>query len=486
MTLHIDQPLIPTPPGRVLSTMEHDGSRRWLYPRLARGRFWNRRRAVAYALIGIYALLPHLAINGKPVILLDLVHRQFTLLGRTFLPTDTVLLALLMVTAILAVFFVTALFGRVWCGWACPQTVYMEFLFRPMERMFTEREGVGGKPPRPVPAWRKALMYATFLVVCAHLANTFLAYFVPPAVLHTWITASPLKHPAPFLVFASVTALMMFDFGFFREQTCLIACPYGRLQSVLMDKWSLIISYDRRRGEPRGKMRKSLPVLERSASGAAAAAGAAGDCVDCDMCVSVCPTGIDIRDGLQFECIGCAQCIDACDAVMQRVGRATGLIRYGSEAGMAGERTRILRPRVVIYSLIVLVVGGLLALLVATKSPADVTVLRSVGRPFVVTDAGEVENTMRLKITNRTDRLMPLTFAVVGRDDVRIVPTTGERIDVKPTESWTEPVRVIAPRSAFVMGALDVTIRVSDGRAVVIHRKCRLLGPIGPIGEGSN
>jgi cytochrome c oxidase accessory protein FixG len=206
-----------------------------------------------------------------------------------------------------------------------------------------------------------------------------------------------------------------------------------------------------------------------------------GDCVDCDGCVQVCPTGIDIRQGLQFECVGCAQCIDACDAVMRKIGRPQGLIRYGSQAGMAGEPRRIVRPRVVVYSLIVLAVGGLLTFFVATKSPADVTVLRNLGRPFVVTEEGEVENTLRVKITNRTDRSMPVAFSVVGRDDVRVV-TTHERIEVKPTESWTEPLRVIAPRGQFAMGSLEVTIRVSGGEGVNIDRRCRLLGPFGAEG----
>jgi cytochrome c oxidase accessory protein FixG len=344
MTLQLDQPLL-SPQGRVLSTLEQDGSRRWIWPKLAKGRFWRSRRVVAYLLIAIFALVPHLKIFGRPIMLLDLIHRRFTFFGVTFLPTDTMLLALFMVAAILSIFFITALAGRVWCGWACPQTVYMEFLFRPIERMFADREGVGGKPASPMPAWRKALMYLTFLVLCAHLSNTFLAYFVPPAILHTWITHSPLHHPAGFGIVAVVTALMMFDFCFFREQTCIIACPYGRFQSVLMDRWSMIISYDQQRGAPRGKLKRptSLPILQRTASDAkppASAGGSgssAGDCVDCSMCVSVCPTGIDIRDGLQFECISCAQCIDACDAVMDKISRPRGLIRYGSQAGMSGQ-----------------------------------------------------------------------------------------------------------------------------------------------------
>jgi cytochrome c oxidase accessory protein FixG len=466
--------------------MKEDGSRRWLYPKLARGRFWSARRIVAYVLIAIFTLIPHVRPFGRPIMLLDLARRQFTFFGVTFLPTDTVLLALFMVGTILTIFFVTAVFGRVWCGWACPQTVYMEFLFRPIERMFMDREGVGGKPREPMPAWRQALMYVTFLVVCAHLANTFLAYFVPPAELHRWITASPLKHPAGFLVFATVTAMMLFDFCFFREQTCIIACPYGRLQSVLTDRWSMIISYDTRRGEPRGKMKRpvSLPVLERKAEpdakppASAGGSSTTGDCVDCDRCVSVCPTGIDIRDGLQIECIGCAQCIDACDAVMDKIGRPRGLIRYGSQATMSGEPRRILRPRVVIYSGIVIVIAGLFSILLANKSPADVTVLRSLGQPFMMTASGDVENTMRVKLVNRTDRMQRFTFSAADREDVKVMPTR-DVVEVPPMQSVTEPVQFVAPPKGFQLGALDVTLRLTDTESnVTLSRPVRLLGPM--------
>ena len=282
------------PEERVLSTLDHDGRRRWIYPRLAQGVFWHWRRVVAYALIAVYALLPFVTIGGKPAILLDLANREFTFFGFTFLPTDTVLLAIFVVTVFLFIFFLTAIAGRVWCGWACPQTVYMEFVFRPLERLFTGTVGRGAKPKKDVPPWRIVAMYATYFVICLHLANMFLAYFVGVDKLHHWIwTSTPFQHPAPFAVVAVITGLMMFDFCYWREQLCIIGCPYGRFQSVMLDRSSAIIGYDEQRGEPRGKGR------DREAKGL-------GSCVDCHLCVDVCPTGIDIREGLQLECIGCA------------------------------------------------------------------------------------------------------------------------------------------------------------------------------------
>lgn len=471
-------------PDRVLSTLEKDGSRRWMYPRLSTGWFWNLRRIVAYWLIAMFTILPFLKIGGKPLLLLDVVHRRFTILGFTFLPTDTLLLALLMLSVLLSIFFVTALLGRVWCGWACPQTVYMEYVYRPIERLFTGRFGKGGKPAE-VPAWRRVLMYIAFFIVSLHLANTFLAYFVPANILHTWITSSPLRHPAGFTIVAFVTAMMLFDFCWFREQTCIIACPYGRLQSVLLDKWSLIISYDGKRGEPRGKMKKvascQLPVVSEDnalATGNSQLVTSLGDCVDCSLCVQVCPTGIDIRDGLQVECIACAQCIDACDEVMTRIKKPKGLIRYSSQSAMAGEARRILRPRLFIYSGIVTVLIGVLAYLVVTKPLADVTVLRSPGQPFTVNADGTVANVLKVKITNRTDQQQAYSVSAPGRSDVQVL-TGREPITIAPTESVTEPIRVVVPAKAFTMGTLDIKLRVVTESGQEIDRDCRLLGPVG-------
>ena len=467
-------------PDRVLSTLEKDGSRRWLYPRLAVGRFHTWRRVVAYALIAIFTLIPYIPINGRPAILLDIIHRRFHLFGYTFLPTDTVLLALFMVTLILTVFFMTALLGRVWCGWGCPQTVYMEFVFRPLERLFGGKRGVGGKPAGNVAAWRSVALYACYILVCLYLAHTFLAYFVGVEALRTWITRSPLEHPAAFGVMAATTALMLFDFLWFREQTCIIACPYGRLQSVLIDPNSLIIGYDAKRGEPRGKGR--VGTAHQAADGGQCPPYA-GDGIDCGLCVAVCPTGIDIRDGLQCECIGCAQCIDACDGVMAKIKRPAGLVRYSSQNAMAGMAHRILRPRVAIYCAVILGLMSVLTFKIVTKSLADVHVQRNFGRPFIVTD-GMVENDLRVKITNRDSRERTYSISVAGRPDIRVVPA-HEMIRVAAGESVLEPVRILVPPGAFGGGRLDVTIRVSGGEDVVVDRDCRLLGPSTPLASSA-
>ena len=452
------------PEERVLSTLESDGSRRWLYPRLAKGPFWWWRRGVAYALVAIYALLPFIKIGGKPAILLDITRGEFTFFGFTFLPTDTVLLAVFVVTVFLSIFFITAIAGRVWCGWACPQTVYMEFVFRPLERLFMGTTGVGKKPRKEVAPWRIALMYLTFFIVCLHLANMFLAYFVGVDKLHEWIwSGQPWKHPSAFVLVLFITGLMMFDFCYWREQLCIIGCPYGRFQSVMLDRSSAIIGYDEKRGEPRGKGR------DREAKNL-------GHCVDCHLCVDVCPTGIDIRDGLQLECVGCAQCIDVCDEVMEKTNQPKGLIRYSSQEALEGKPTHIARPRTVIYLAAILLLSGAFVTILLNKSPFDVTVLRGLGRPFVVTDDGQVENTLRVKIVNRTEEPRNYQLEVAKPAGVSL-RGDGKVAQLAAGDTITEPIHVLAAGDAFQIGKINMTLRVVDDQDHAVERQCFLLGP---------
>lgn len=462
-------------PERVLSTLNKDGSRRWLRPRLSPGRFLRWRRIFGWFLIGLFTVLPHIDIAGRPSILLDIARREFTMLGLTFLPTDTLLFALFMLSVFVAIFLLTALFGRVWCGWACPQTVYLEFVYRPIERFFDGAPGRRARCPGGV-GLRKGLKVVSYVAVSLFLAHTFLAYFVGADALRIWMVRSPLEHPISFLLVAGVTGLMLFDFGFFREQTCIVACPYGRFQSVLLDRHSLIVGYDRARGEPRGKVRRpqgdvALPI--------ATGAPRRGDCVDCGLCFATCPTGIDIRDGLQMECVGCAQCIDACDAVMEKIGRPKGLIRYSSQALLEGAPKRLIRPRVILYPLLLAALVTILSILLGTRPGADVRLLRAPGVPFTVLPDGAVANTLRVKVTNRRPDAATYRVEAIGTGSGFSLTITQDPGAIPGGRSAVIPVLVRAPRSAFATGHYDITVRVSDGGSFARELPYRLVGPQG-------
>lgn len=452
------------PEERVLSTLNKDGSRRWMKPRLSVGRFWKARRITAYVLILIFTALPYIKINGKPSILLDIIAREFTFFGKTLLATDTLLLALFMMSVFVSVFLATTLAGRVWCGWACPQTVYMEFVYRPVERLFDGKPGTRPKPGAK--GFKKLLKHLIYLVISAFLAHTFLSYFVGVENLRHWIFHSPASHPVAFAVVVVTTALMLFDFGIFREQTCIVACPYGRFQSVMLDRSSLIVGYDKKRGEPRGPIRKkkgdvSLDVLSQPQ----------GDCIDCKMCVTTCPTGIDIRDGLQLECIHCAQCIDACDAVMDRIGKPRGLVRYSSQEALDGRKRRLLRPRVVLYPLLLTVLLSAFVTVLLTKSSADVRMIREAGSLFNVLPEGRIMNQARLRVTNRTSAPVTYSAVVISPDrgvDIELVPS---EVTLQSNKMDSMMARVIAEPTVFTSSPIDIVVRVhgTDGFEKELH-----------------
>lgn len=460
---------------KVLSTLNRDGSRRWLKPRLSRGVLYRRRLAVAWGLILVFTAIPYLRMNGKPLVLLDIPRRQFTLFGTTFLPTDTLFLMLLLVGIAVSIFLLTALFGRVWCGWGCPQTVYMEFVYRPLERLFDNRSpwsrrlGVGKLPG----GLRQTIRVVAYLVVSMFLAHTFLAYFVGVDQLFRWVRSSPFQHPFAFVIMAATTLAMLLDFGYFREQVCLVACPYGRFQSVLLDRRSMIVGYDDRRGEPR------RTVKERKATGEAG-----GDCIQCGACVVTCPTGIDIRDGLQMECVNCTQCIDACDAIMDKIGKPRGLIRYSSQAELHDEGKKILRPRVVIYPVILAIAFGLLAVLLANRAPADVTVLRGIGTPYAELPDGQISNQLRVKIVNRSEGSRTYRVEFPGGDRLQVIAPQGD-VALEPGQTDTATLFINAPREVFVDGGLAVTLRITDGQGFEHDVPYRLLGPFERKGGGA-
>ena len=466
-------------PEAVLSTMDKDGSRRWIYPTLSPGRFLNARRVVGFVLIAFFVALPWIKIADKPAIFLNITGGEFTFFGLTLHSTDTVLLMLFMLIILLSVFFFTALFGRVWCGWGCPQTVYLELVFRPIERLIEGKESARRRrdagPMTPEKFARKAVKLAVFTLISLFLAHTFVAYFVSWPELLRWMTLSPAQHPGYFATMAITTALVLFDFGYFREQMCTIACPYARFQSVLMDRDSLIVSYDPGRGEPRGRRLRSKGPIDLENPQARL-----GDCIDCGACVRTCPTGIDIRDGLQMECVSCTQCVDACDAIMDAIDKPRGLIRYTSENAIENKPTRVLRPRLMAYGVALVVLSTLFVALIGQRQPLEVDIGRMPGPAFTETADGQIANRLRIRLRNRTgdDRQATLRVTEPEGASVRVVgPQTIalEAGELTRVEVWTT-----APPASLPGGSATATFEILIEGEPWATSSFPLLGPTSP------
>ncbi len=479
-----DSPALPPPEGMLIPTMDVAGRRRWLSPHLVKGMWWKRRGIVACVLIAIYAITPFLSYRNLPLVQFDIPARRLVFFGTVLRPTDTLLLALLTLIAFVTLFWLTAMLGRVWCGWACPQTVYLEFVFRPLQRwLLGERKSAHAAKPA---AWRVVTLAAAYIVVSAHLSNTFVAWFVGAKPLAHAMFSPPSQHPVAFTTFVAMTLAMLFLFGYFREQLCSIVCPYGRLQSVLLDRRSLIVGYDALRGEPRGKLTAGCGTSK-------------GQCVDCNLCVRTCPAGIDIRKGLQMECVHCTQCIDACDKVMTTLNLPLGLIRYGSQASFetgkqqrrallvgvprftesqasfeTGKQQRRLRPRVVIYPIILLGLITAFGLVLAARSPLALTQLRIQDERFTTDDAGSIRTPVRVRLDNRTDTLRVCEI----RADASTTLVGIAAVIVPAFEGIETEFTLISAPEHFTRGRRSVALRVIDNLDSPLEATVTILGPM--------
>lgn len=360
-----------------------------IYPKRVKGKFRTIKWTVTSILLGIYFMLPWIKINGRQAVLFDIPERKFYIFNIVFWPQDVFYLSIIILFLAMGLFFFTAIAGRLWCGYACPQTVFTD-IFIAIERFIEgdrrERMLLDSTPWTAKKVFEKATKHAIWLALSFATAFTFVAYFVPPLELGWRIISWNLTAANAFWFFLFIITTYTF-FGFFKELICLVPCPYGRFQSALCDQDTLIIGYDEKRGEPRGHMKKGD-------------VSAHGDCVDCSLCVQVCPTGIDIRNGLQYECIGCAQCIDACNSVMKKVGKPEGLIRYGSLNIFSGGTTHILRPRLAFYASILIVLMGGLTYKIATRTPLEIDVVRNRSSLYQKTADGKIVNIYTVKALN--------------------------------------------------------------------------------------
>lgn len=420
------------------SSLHADGRRNWVHPADVKGRFVRARYVVFALLIGIWAALPWIQIGGHPALYLDVARRRFYLFGGTFNAQDFWLVFFLLTGLALLLLVVTTVLGRVWCGWACPQTVFLEGVYRRIERLVegprNKRIARNAAPLTFDKLWRKVVKHALFVLASLVVSHIFLSFFVSMPSLLEMVRSSPAEHPTAFAWMVAMSAIFYGNFAWFREQLCLIVCPYGRLQSVMTDKDTLVVGYDAKRGEPRGK----------------ASDPNAGDCVDCKRCVVVCPTGIDIRNGLQLDCIGCTACIDACDEVMDKLGRPRGLVRYDSQAALEGGTRRILRPRLALYGAVIAAWGLAAFFALRTHDPFEASLVRLRGAPYHVVD-GTVRNLFSVHVVNKGGE--PATFTIEGEAEDDVAVRIGQpEIELGSLEDGAVAVYVDAPADGFRTG----------------------------------
>ncbi|MCB0282941.1 MAG: cytochrome c oxidase accessory protein CcoG [Calditrichaeota bacterium] len=451
-----------------ISTVDKSGKRVWIYPKKPKGKFYNARTWVSIFLLLVFFSGPFIKIGGQPLLLLNFLERKFIVLGLAFWPQDFYLFLLAMITFVVFIVLFTAVFGRVWCGWACPQTVFMEMVFRKIE-YWIEGDARSQKKLNSMPwtggkVFKKFSKHIIFFGISFLIGNMFMAYIVGDQRLFEIISSPPSENLTGFISVLAFSGIFYFIFSSFREQACVIVCPYGRFQSVLLDKSSIVISYDFVRGEKRGKLsKKTQPAPDQ------------GDCVDCHQCVDVCPTGIDIRNGTQLECVNCTACIDACDAIMDKVGKPRGLIKYASYNGIKHKISKVITPRVMGYSAVLVGLIILLSTLLMLRSPVEATILRTPGTMFTVLPNGNISNLYTVKIINKTFDEMPLEFRL--KDINGKLTLAGSKMVVPP--DGLAQSALIAELSPLVLesGRNDIRIELISGGKVLHTVKTGFMAP---------
>ena len=384
-----------------IATIDQKGKRKYIFPKKPKGALYNKRTLASVIYLIIFFSLPWIKINGEPFIMLNVLKRKFILFGQIFGPQDFFIFALGMLTFIVFIIVFTVIFGRVFCGWACPQTIFMEMVFRKVEYWiegdFMKQQQLKAMPWNGLKIRKRATKITVFYLISFVIANYFMAYLISMDEVLRYVHEGIPAHAATFLSLIIFTTIFFFVYYWFREQVCIVVCPYGRLQGVLLDKNSIVVAYDYVRGEPRGKKSES---------------NATGDCIDCKACVRVCPTGIDIRHGTQLECINCTACIDACDEIMEHIDRPTKLIRMASENNIAKKEKLRLTTRIKAYSVVLLLIVSALVAMLATREAVDITILRTQGMVFQQLSNGYIGNLYTARMFNKTHKEIDVELSI--------------------------------------------------------------------------
>jgi cytochrome c oxidase accessory protein FixG len=452
-----------------LATIDKKGKRIWVYAKKPKGKLNRARNIVGYFLLAVFLAGPFLTINGQPLLLLNFIDREIVIFGIHFWPQDFHLFFLAMISLMVFIILFTVTYGRLFCGWACPQTIFLELIYRKIEYLI-EGDAYYQKKLKSSPwnfnkIWRKSLKQVVFFLIALVITNFFILYILGPGGWVEWIKTAPGENLAGLAGMVIFAGIFDFIFAWFREQVCTIVCPYGRLQGVLLDRNSIVISYDYNRGEPKGTFFKSE---DRKKAGK-------GDCINCTQCVQVCPTGIDIRNGTQLECINCANCIDACNAMMKNVGQEPGLIRYASEKMIAEKTKWRLNVRTIAYSAVLIILLSVVTIAMTSRTAIEATVLRAPGQLYQEQEDGKISNLYNVKLVNKTNEELPIKITLERpQGTIQII---GNEILV-PGQSVGESVFfVILDVSVMKKDKTEIEIGVYSGDRLIDKDRVTFIGP---------
>lgn len=454
-----------------IATVDAQGKRVWVYPKKPSGYYHKLRIVVTVVLLSLLLGGPFITISGQPLLLLNFFERKFVILGQVFWPQDFILLALTLITFFVFIILFTVVFGRIWCGWMCPQTLFMEMVFRKIEYLIegdaNDQRRLNAAPFTVEKVLKKTTKHVVFLAISILIAHTCMAYLI--GVEKTWaiIQNSPSQNLAGFTGLVAFTLIFYGVYARFREQACVVVCPYGRLQGVLLTKDSIVVAYDWLRGEPRGKIQKNKVQETKT-----------GDCIDCKLCVHVCPTGIDIRNGTQLECVNCTACIDACDEVMLKIDKPKGLIRYSSYNSIKNGVVRLLTPRVIGYVIVLIGLLSFLSFNLLTRSDVETTVLKVPGTLYQRDDIGFITNLYNIEFVNKTFNDLPLEMKVESPANAIFMKPDGKPIIV-PAEGMLKTIGFLKiPADKITQSKSIVYLGVYENGRLIEKIKVKFIGPI--------